>query len=100
MTLMEAIARAGGANRTANLKKVVVVEPDGDRLVANMVDFDSLLTGRGVGSARVVPAIGPNAIVIVPPTNLSLSVDRSQQIRSIIGFSGLHVGLPIGEIFK
>jgi protein involved in polysaccharide export with SLBB domain len=99
LTLMEAIARAGGANRTANLKKVVVVEPDGDRLVANMVDFESLLTGRG-GGTRIVPVIGPNSIVIVPPTNLSLSVDRSQQIRSIIGFSGLHVGLPIGEIFK
>ncbi len=99
LTLVEALARAGGANRTANLRKVVVLEPAGDRIAASMVDFDHLLSGRG-GGARVVPVIGPNAIVIVPPTNLALSVDRSQQIRSIIGFSGLHVGLPIGEIFK
>jgi protein involved in polysaccharide export with SLBB domain len=100
MTLMEALARAGGANRTANLRKVVVVEPDGDQLAARMVDFESLLTGKGVTGPRVVPVLGPNAVVIVPPTNLTLSADRAQQIRSIIGFSGLHAGFPISDILK
>jgi protein involved in polysaccharide export with SLBB domain len=100
MTLMEALARAGGANRTANLRKVVVVEPDGDQLAARMVDFESLLTGKGLTGPRVVPVVGPNAVVIVPPTNLTLSADRAQQIRSIIGFSGLHAGFPISDILK
>lgn len=100
LTLMEAIARAGGANRSANLKKVVVIEPNGTQLAARMVDFDNLLTGKGDPAARVVPVIGPNAVVIVPPTSLALTADRAQQIRSIVGFGGLHAGFPIGDILK
>lgn len=100
MTLMEALARAGGANRSANLRKVVVIEPNGTQLAARMVDFDNLLTGRGDPSNRIVPVIGPNAVVIVPPTNLALTADRAQQIRSIVGFSGLHAGFPISDVVK
>ena len=100
LTLMEALARAGGANRSANLKKVVVIEPNGTQLAARMIDFDNLLTGRGDPANRVVPVIGPNAVVIVPPTSLALTADRAQQIRSIVGFSGLHAGFPIGEILR
>jgi protein involved in polysaccharide export with SLBB domain len=99
LTLMEALARAGGTNRNANLRKVVVVEPAGDRLAARMVDYESLLTGRGVSGERIVPVLSPGAVVIVPPTNLALSAERSQQIRSIIGFSGLHLGLPLTDAF-
>ena len=100
MTLMEALARAGGANRTAKLRKVVVVEPAGDHLAARMVDFESLLTGRNAAPGRPVPVIGPNAIVIVPPTNLALSADKARQIQSIVGFSGLSSAFLIRDILN
>jgi polysaccharide export outer membrane protein len=100
MTLMEALARAGGANRTANLSKVVVIEPEGDQLAARMVDFSAILTGKAGPEGRVVPVLSPNAIVIVPPTNLTLTADRAQQIRSIVGFSGLSSALLIRDIVK
>lgn len=100
MTLMEALARAGGANRTANLGKVVVIEPEGDQLAARMVDYRALLTGRGGPEGRIVPVLAPNAIVIVPPTSLSLTADRAQQIRSIVGFSGLSSAFLIRDILK
>ena len=99
MTLMEALARAGGANRTANLSKVVVLEPEGDQLAARMVDYQALLTGRGT-APRVVPVLAPNAIVIVPPTNLALTADRPRQIQSIFGFSGLSSAFLIRDVTK
>jgi protein involved in polysaccharide export with SLBB domain len=99
MTLMEALARAGGANRSANLSKVVVLEPEGDQLVARMVDYQALLTGRGTGP-RVVPVLAPNAIVIVPPTSLTLTADRARQIQSIVGFSGLSSAFLIRDVIK
>jgi protein involved in polysaccharide export with SLBB domain len=100
MTLIEALARAGGANRTANLSKVVVIEPEGDQLAARMVDFRAILTGGAGPDGRVVPVLSPNAIVIVPPTSLSLTADRAQQIRSIVGFSGLSSAFLIRDILK
>ena len=99
LNLMEALARAGGANRSANLSKVVLVEPDGDQLVARMVDFKALLTGRG-GGARVVPVVAPNAVIIVPPTSLVLTADRASQIRNIVGFSGLSSAFLIRDVIK
>ena len=100
MTLMEALARAGGANRSANLAKVVVMEPEGDQLAARMVDLRAVLSGRTGPDGRVVPVLAPNAIVIVPPTSLALTADRAQQIRSIVGFSGLSSAFLIRDILK
>ncbi len=100
MTLLEALARAGGASRTANLGKVVVMEPDGSQLAARMVDVRAMLSGRAGPDGRVVPVIAPNAIVIVPPTNLTLTADRAQQIRSIVGFSGLSAAFLIRDVVK
>jgi protein involved in polysaccharide export with SLBB domain len=97
LTLVEALARAGGANRSANLSKVVVMEPEGTQLVARMVDVEALLTRKGPG-ARMVPVIAPNAIVIVPPTNLTLTADRARQIQSIVGFSGLSSAFLIRDL--
>lgn len=95
-TLLEAIARAGGANREANLRTVVVVEPAGDHLVARLVDIDALLSGRG--GARELDYISPFTVVIVPPTNLVLSADRSAAIRRVLGFSGFSSSLRIGGV--
>jgi protein involved in polysaccharide export with SLBB domain len=98
LTLMEALARAGGANRSANLSKVVVVEPEGQQMVARMIDYRALLSGGGAPGSRVVPVISPNAVIIVPPTNLALTADRAKQIQSIVGFSGFSSAFLIRNI--
>ena len=100
MTLIEALARAGGANRTANLSKVVVMEPERNQLTARMVDYRAMLSGKAGPDGRVVPVLSPGAIVIVPPTNLTLTADRAQQIRSIVGFSGLSSAFLIRDVLK
>jgi polysaccharide export outer membrane protein len=100
LTLMEALARAGGTNRSANLAKVVVVEPEGQQMVARMVDYRALLSGSAVPGPRVMPVIAPNAIIIVPPTNLALTADRAKQIRSIVGFSGLSLAFLVRDVVK
>ena len=100
LTLMEALARAGGTGRQANLSKIVIVEPQGDTLAARMVDYKALLTGRTGPEGRVVPVVGPNAIVIVPPTNLALSADKAKQIQSIVGFSGISSAFLLKDIIN
>ena len=95
-TLIEAIARAGGANRLAKLSNVVVIEPVGDHLDARLVDYDALLTGREDGGPREVDFIGPNTVIIIPPTNLVLAAERGETIRRIIGFGGFSTSVRIG----
>ncbi|HEV2746188.1 MAG TPA: SLBB domain-containing protein [Allosphingosinicella sp.] len=95
-TLLEAIARAGGANRQAKLSTVVLVEPRGEQMVARLIDVDAMLGGRGDGLPRRMDYVGPNTVIIVPPTNLLLSAERSETIRRIIGFTGFGTGFRIG----
>jgi protein involved in polysaccharide export with SLBB domain len=100
LTLVEALARAGGASRSANLAKVVILEPEGDQLVARLLDLKAMLTGSGGPGSRVIPVIAPNAIVIVPPTSLALTADKARQIQSIVGFSGLSSTYLLRDLIK
>jgi len=100
LTLIEALARAGGPNRAANLSKIVVLEPEGDQLAARMVDYRAMLSGRAGPDGRIVPVLAPGAIVIVPPTSLTLTADRARQIQSIVGFSGFSSAFLIRDLIK
>ena len=97
-TVLEALARAGGANRRANLRTVVVIEPAGDHLNAKLVDIQALLSGARNGGGREIGFISPYSVVIVPPTNLVLSADRAEAIRRVIGFGNFSTGMRIGGI--
>jgi hypothetical protein len=65
-----------------------------------MVDYRAMLSGKAGPDGRLVPVLSPGAIVIVPPTNLTLTADRAQQIRSIVGFSGLSSAFLIRDVLK
>lgn len=90
-TLFEGLARAGGGTRDADMHRVVLLQPDGDRMVARMVDLESTLRG---GRAPV-GFLSPFSILIVPPTAIARDADKSRQIRQIIGFNGLTLGTAI-----
>ncbi len=90
-TLFEGLARAGGFTRDADLSRVVLLQPDGQHLIARMVDLDATLQG----SAAPIAVLSPFSILIVPPTGIARNVDRARQIRQIIGFNGVTVGSAI-----
>lgn len=91
INLFEGLARAGGGNRDADLKRVVLLSPDGDHMTAQMIDLNGVLKGT-VGS---IGYMSPFSILIVPPTTLARDVDRSRAIRQIIGFNGVNVGSAV-----
>lgn len=95
-TLLEAIARAGGSNRQAKLSTVVVAEPRGEQMLARLVDVEALFSGHDDGRQRTLDYISPYTVIIVPPTNLVLSADRSETIRRVLGFTGFGTGFRIG----
>lgn len=90
-TPFEGIARAGGGNRDADLSRVVALTPVGNTLVARMLDLTQTLEG----SARPIDYLPPYTILMVPPTRIARNVDRSRQIRQIIGFNGINVGSAV-----
>lgn len=90
-TLFEGVARAGGGNRDADLRRVVLLAPDGDRMIARMVDLNAVLDG----TTASVAYLSPYSILIVPPTGIARDVDRARQIRAIIGFNGVNIGSAI-----
>ena len=90
-TPFEGIARAGGGNRDADLSRVVALTPIGDQLVARMLDLSATLEG----DRRPIDYLPPYTILIVPPTGIARDVDRSRQIRAIIGFNGVNVGSAV-----
>lgn len=88
VTMFEALARAGGPGRDADLSQVVMLTPVGDKILAEMVDLESVLNGD-VGSLQQLP---PFSVLIVPQTFLSRTADRARTIRQIIGFNGINLG--------
>jgi polysaccharide export outer membrane protein len=90
-TPFEGIARAGGGNRDADLSRVVALTPIGNQLVARMLDLSATLNG----STRAIDFLPPYTILIVPPTGIARDVDRSRQIRAIIGFNGINIGSAV-----
>lgn len=90
-TVFEGLARAGGGSRDADLRRVVLLQPDGDHMVARMIDLEETLRG---GRAPV-GFLSPFSILIVPPTAIARDADRSRQIRQIIGFNGITLGTAI-----
>lgn len=93
-TLFEGLARAGGGTRDADLSRVVLLQPDGQRMIARMIDLDATLKG----SAAPIGILSPFSILIVPPTGIARNVDRARQIRQIIGFNGVTVGSAVSLV--
>jgi len=87
----EGLARAGGGNRDADLRRVVALAPVGDHLEARMIDLSATLHG----DTRPLDYLSPYTILIVPPTGIARDVDRARQIRAIIGFNGVNVGSAV-----
>ena len=90
-TVFEGLARAGGGGRDADLSRVVLLQPDGDRMVARMIDLEGTLRG----SPAPIGYLSPFAILIVPTSGVARDADRARQIRQIIGFNGVTLGTAI-----
>ncbi|MES2054389.1 MAG: SLBB domain-containing protein [Pseudomonadota bacterium] len=91
ISLYEGLARSGGGNRDADLRRVVLLQPVDDHMVARMVDLQAVLTGESASLGY----LSPFSILIVPPTKIARDVDRARQIRAIIGFNGVTIGSSV-----
>jgi len=91
LNIFEGLARAGGGNRDADLSRVVLLAPDGDRMMARMIDLRSVLEG----DSATISYLSPFSILIIPPTAMARDVDRARQIRAIIGFNGVNLGSSV-----
>jgi protein involved in polysaccharide export with SLBB domain len=91
INVFEGLARSGGGTRDADLSRVVLLAPDGDRMLARMVDLRAVLKG----DSATLGYLSPFSILIVPPTTIARDADRSRQIRAIIGFNGVNLGSAV-----
>jgi protein involved in polysaccharide export with SLBB domain len=91
INVFEGLARSGGGTRDADLSRVVMLAPDGDRMLARMVDLRAVLKG----DSATLGYLSPFSILIVPPTTIARDADRSRQIRAIIGFNGVNLGSAV-----
>lgn len=88
VSLIEAVSRAGGPTPRADISQVVVLTPVGNVIQGRLVDLKSILNG-GEGSLQYM---APYSIVIVPTSRVARTADKSEIIRSIIGFNGINLG--------
>lgn len=87
-SLFEALARAGGASRDADLSQVVLLTPVKGQLLAEMIDLRAVLDG----SSAQLRELKPFSVIIIPATQVARMADRARQIRQIIGFNGINLG--------
>lgn len=90
-SMFEALARAGGASRDADLAQVVLLTPVKGQLQAEMIDLRAVLEGR---SAQL-RELRPFSVMIIPATRGARMADRARQIRQIIGLNGINIGSNI-----
>ncbi len=79
ISVLDAIAQAGGWTQTAQRSAVYVSRPASGEVIP--VDLDATL---GNGQAAMAPALEPGDFVVVP-----FSPDRSQKIRDWVGIASL-----------
>lgn len=90
-SLFEALARAGGASRDADLGQVVLLTPVKGQLEAEMIDLRAVLDG----SSAQLRELRPFSVIIIPATQSARAADRARQIRQIIGFNGINLGSSV-----
>jgi protein involved in polysaccharide export with SLBB domain len=93
-TPFEALGRAGGGDPEADLSRIVVLSPEGDHMTGRMLDLRAVLAGK----TSSLDYLKPFSVVLVPPTYLARTADRSRQMRAVIGFNGLTLGSSVSVV--
>lgn len=90
ITVIEALALAGGTDKNAQLDSVVVLRKLNKKIVGTRVDVASALALRAGGTQFF---IAPDDIVYVPATGLSARANIMENIGKLIFFRGWSVNL-------
>lgn len=85
ITVLEALALAGGTLRNAQLDSVAVVRKLNKKIVATRVDVASTLAIREGGTQFY---LAPDDIIYVPATTLSTRAEIMEDVRKLILFRG------------
>lgn len=85
VSLAEALALARGANPSARLDSVVVLQRTNDEVVARVYDLDAVLNA----SEGVMPYLEANDLVFVPKSRLASAAEISRQLASVVLFNGV-----------
>lgn len=90
ITVLEALALAGGTLRNAQLDSVAVVRKLNKKIVATRVDVASTLAVREGGTQFF---LAPDDIIYVPATTLSTSAEIMEDFRKLILFRGWGINI-------
>ena len=90
ITVLEALALAGGTQRNAQLDSVAVIRRLNKKIVATRVDVASTLAIRKGGTQFY---LAPDDIIYVPATTLSTAAEIMEDVRKLILFRGWGINI-------
>lgn len=90
ITVLQALALAGGFATRSDLQRVLVLRRQGRRMVATPVDVESSLA---LSEGRRVFFLRPDDIVYVPRSRVAAAADVLRDIADILLFRGWNIGL-------
>jgi len=90
ISVLEALALAGGTQRNAQLDSVAVIRRLNKKIVATRVDVASTLAIREGGTQFY---LAPDDIIYVPATTLSTSAEIMEDVRKLILFRGWGINI-------
>jgi polysaccharide export outer membrane protein len=85
ITLLQALAQAGGATTTAAVSKAVLLRRSGDGYVANKLHFDKIARAQETDLELL-----PNDVVFVPNNRLKNALRGAQGVASSIGSASIY----------
>lgn len=98
ISVLEAIARAGGELNTAKLENVFISRRVGEKIIATRIDVGSLIKGKHINKDKTkFFFLQPDDIVYVPKTWLSRTAQISNDIADILFFRGWGGNISFGK---
>ncbi|QDD88711.1 polysaccharide biosynthesis/export family protein [Pseudomonas oryzihabitans] len=89
ISVLEALTLARGATVGAKLDSAVIMQRQGDHVVARVYDLSKLLDGKAAAFAY----LRPDDLLYIPKTRLSRAGQFSKQLADVLLFQGVGVGL-------
>ncbi len=89
VTVIEALAMAGGPTVSAKLRHVALSQRDGPDMISRIVDMEARLNGK---RKMIAGLLKPDAIVYVPKRPLATAAQIAKEISQVTFFRGFSIG--------
>lgn len=89
ISVLEALTLARGATPGAKLNSAVIMQRQGDHVVARVYDLANLLDGKAAAFAY----LRPDDLLFIPKTRLTRAAQFTKQLADVLLFQGVGIGL-------